>query len=192
MSMDHSGNASQSSSQHGRHSVWVRRIPAEATRVLRHRVLWPHKASPEVCVIDIDHAPHAVHLGAFVPAEAATPWGIDVPGMMGKLVGVCSLFDQHCQRVEVPWSEGMDMRLRVMGTLPEVRGGGAGAALIHKAAQETLALGREVLWCDAREVAFGFYERLGFDYLNEMFDIPDIGPHRTMALDLSSPPQRNS
>ncbi|MDA0729391.1 MAG: GNAT family N-acetyltransferase [Bacteroidetes bacterium] len=192
MTMDRSGNAWQSSSPHERPTVWVNRIPAEATRLLRHRVLWPHKASPEVCVIDIDHAPHAIHLGAFVPAEVAKPWGIEVPGLDGKLVGACSLFDQHCQRVEVPWKEGMDMRLRVMGTLPEVRGWGAGGALIHRAAEETLALGRQVLWCDARQVAFGFYERLGFDYLNEIYDIPDIGPHRTMALDLSSPPQRNS
>ena len=48
-----------------------------------------------------------------------------------------------------------------------------------------------MLWCDAREVAFGFYERMGFVFLNDTYDIPDIGPHRTMALDLSSPPHLN-
>jgi len=72
-----------------------------------------------------------------------------------------------------------------------VRGWGAGAALIRKAAHEVRAQDREVLWCDAREVAFGFYERMGFGYLNDTYDIPDIGPHRTMALDLSSLPHFN-
>ena len=104
------------------------------------------------------------------------------------MVGACSLFHQHCTRASVPWGEGEDVRLRVMGTLPEVRGWGAGAALIAQAAEEVRLAGRRVLWCDAREVAFGFYERMGFGYLNEVYDIPEIGPHRTMALDVSSLP----
>ena len=65
--------------------VVVRRIPAAGTRELRHRVLWPHKPSPDVCVIDIDEAPGALHLGAFVAGEV--PWGIEVPGFEGRLVG---------------------------------------------------------------------------------------------------------
>ena len=169
--------------------VVVRQIPAVGTRELRHRVLWPHKHSPDVCVIDIDDAPGAVHLGAFM--ESGLPWGIEVAGFDGRLVGACSLFDQHCDRVAVPWAEGRDVRLRVMGTLPEVRGWGVGAAIIRQAAKVVLAQDRSVLWCDAREVAFGFYERMGFVFLNDTYDIPDIGPHRTMALDLSSPPHLN-
>jgi GNAT superfamily N-acetyltransferase len=74
-----------------------------------------------------------------------------------------------------------------MGTLPEVRGLGAGAALIASASDEVLRRGKTVLWCDAREVAFGFYERLGFDFMNEVYELPDVEPHRTMALVLSSP-----
>ena len=74
-----------------------------------------------------------------------------------------------------------------MGTLPEVRGQGAGAALIAGALDEVVRREKSVLWCDAREVAFGFYERLGFGFMNEMYELPDVGPHRTMALVLSSP-----
>jgi GNAT superfamily N-acetyltransferase len=165
--------------------VEVRNIPSEGTRELRHRVLWPHKASPDVCVIDLDSRADAIHLGAFVHGDV--PWGIRVAGQTGRLVGACSLFDQHCDRVNVEWAEGADMRLRVMGTLPQIRGAGAGAALISQAAEEVRKLGRSVLWCDAREVAYGFYERMGFVFLNDPYHIPDIGPHRTMALDLSSP-----
>ena len=167
-------------------SIRVVRVSPQDVRVLRHRVLWPHKARPEDCVIDIDESPVAIHLGAFISDDV--PWGIEIPGVKGALVGACSLFHQHCTRTSVPWEEGEDVRLRVMGTLHEVRGWGAGAALIARAAEEVRLAGRRVLWCDAREVAFGFYERMGFGYFNEAYDIPEIGPHRTMALDVSSLP----
>ncbi|MDA9756470.1 GNAT family N-acetyltransferase [Flavobacteriales bacterium] len=170
----------------GPKTIRVVRVAARDVRDLRHRVLWPNKARPEDCVIDIDESPEAIHLGAFISNDES--WGIQIPGMEGAMVGACSLFHQHCTRTSVPWGEGEDVRLRVMGTLPEVRGWGAGAALIAQAAEEVRLAGRSVLWCDAREVAFGFYERMGFGYLNEVYDIPEIGPHRTMALDVSSLP----
>ncbi len=157
----------------------------EETRELRHRVLWPHKSSAEECVIDVDEADHATHLGVFM-AESM-PWGVVLEGREGVLVGVCSLFDQPCTRCALPWGGEDVLRLRVMGTLPEVRGQGAGAALIARARDEVVRRGKSVLWCDAREVAFGFYERLGFGFMSEMYDLPDVGPHRTMALVLSSP-----
>ena len=157
----------------------------EETRELRHRVLWPHKASAQACVIDVDAADHAIHLGVFMAERE--PWGVCLDGREGALVGVCSLFEQPCTRCAVPWREEDALRLRVMGTLPEVRGQGAGAALIARAAEEVVGRGKSVLWCDAREVAFGFYERLGFGFMNEMYELPDVGPHRTMALVLSSP-----
>lgn len=157
----------------------------EETRELRHRVLWPHKPSAQACVIDVDEADHAIHLGVFM-AECMS-WGVSLDGRKGALVGVCSLFDQPCTRCAVPWGEEDALRLRVMGTLPEVRGQGAGAALVARATEEVVKRGKSVLWCDAREVAFGFYERLGFDFMNEMYVLPDVGPHRTMALVLSSP-----
>ena len=166
--------------------VQVRRVSAHGVRELRHRVLWPHKKTAAECTIDIDEAPDAIHLGAF--SDGAVPWGIDVNGESGRLVGACSLFAQHCTRVEVPWERHQGLRLRVMGTLPEARGWGAGAALIQRASTEVQSQGRHMLWCDAREVAFGFYERMGFVFLNDTYEIPDIGPHRTMALDVSSLP----
>ena len=163
----------------------VHELRPEETRELRHRVLWPHKRSAQECVIDVDEADHATHLGVFM-AEPA-PWGVSLDGRAGALVGVCSLFDQPCTRCAVPWENEDALRLRVMGTLPEVRGRGAGAALIAGALDEVVRREKSVLWCDAREVAFGFYERLGFGFMNEMYELPDVGPHRTMALVLSSP-----
>ena len=149
-------------------SFQVRRVSAEAVRPLRHQVLWPHKASPEVCVIPEDDDSTARHLAAFNHA--------------GVIVGVCSLFCQRSARfpAAIPAEEAV-YRLRVMGTAPEVRGLGAGAALITKACEEAKALGAEWLWCDARQIALGFYERMGFEFLSETYDVSEIGPHRMMA-----------
>ena len=71
-----------------------------------------------------------------------------------------------------------------MGTLPEVRGKGAGAAIVRYAANWSREQGAVWLWCDAREVAFPFYERMGFEFVSEGYHVPDIGPHRMMALKL--------
>jgi ribosomal protein S18 acetylase RimI-like enzyme len=68
-----------------------------------------------------------------------------------------------------------------MATLPEVRGSGAGRALVERACAEAEQRGATFLWFDARRVAFGFYERLGFYYLSEAFDIAPIGEHRVMG-----------
>lgn len=149
----------------------ARAIPAEQTRLIRHRVLWPHKESAASCTIDVDEADHACHLGAF--------------DEQGKHVGVCSLFHQRSDRFPeaVPPSDAV-YRLRVMGTLPEVRGQGAGAAIVQFAADWCREQGAQWLWCDAREVAFPFYERMGFSFVSGRYEVPAIGPHRMMALKL--------
>ncbi len=140
----------------------VRTIAAEDTRLLRYRVLWPHKARMEDCVIDIDGRGDAIHLGAF-DAE-------------GRLVGVCSLFEMATPKL----TDDCQYRLRAMATAPEVRGQGAGAVLVEEAKRRIADMGYDVLWCDARKVALGFYERLGFDRIDEWYEVPLIGPHQLM------------
>lgn len=146
----------------------VRLVVAAKVRSVRHAVLWPHKAGPESCVIPGDDGPHARHLAAYDDAD--------------QIVGVCSLFAQRSERFPdaIPRAEHV-YRLRVMGTMPEVRGSGAGAALIEAACKEAKSLGADWLWCDARQVALGFYERMGFIFLSETYEVPEIGPHRMMA-----------
>lgn len=140
------------------------------TRLLRHVVLWPHKSGPAVCTIEGDE--NALHLGAFTDA--------------GEHVGVCSLFfGMWSERFpEVLSVEEPVCRLRVMGTLPEVRGRGAGRVLIERATVEAKGMGAAWLWCDAREVALGFYERMGFAYCSDFYVVPEIGRHRMMAMEL--------
>jgi GNAT superfamily N-acetyltransferase len=148
----------------------ARVISHKATQVLRHVVLWPHKSSPAFCTIPGDE--DAIHLGAFADD--------------GEHVGVCSLFlGMRSERFPkaLP-GEAAVCRLRVMGTLPEVRGSGAGRALIQRAKVEAKRRGAAWLWCDAREVALGFYERMGFMYCSEFYEVPEIGRHRMMAIRL--------
>ncbi len=146
----------------------VRQITAAETRPVRHIVLWPHKENVEECVIDVDAAPHAHHVGAFDES--------------GVLVGVCSMFHQRSERFPGAISSDQRVyRLRVMGTLNEVRGQGAGAAIIDYACQWCKSKGVNWIWCDAREIAFPFYEKQGFSFLSELYEVHPVGPHRMMA-----------
>ncbi|MGB1074685.1 MAG: GNAT family N-acetyltransferase [Flavobacteriales bacterium] len=149
-------------------SFVVRKISAEATRPVRHQVLWPHQPAPEACIIENDDDESTRHFGVFL--------------LDGTLVGVCSMFDQRSERYPLALpKDDIVRRLRVMGTLPEVRGQGAGAALIEAFCAEARLLGAHWVWCDAREVAFGFYERMGFTFRSDAYVVPKIGRHKMMA-----------
>ncbi|MDG1158401.1 MAG: GNAT family N-acetyltransferase [Flavobacteriales bacterium] len=139
----------------------TKQISAEATRPVRHRVLWPHIEQEKDCVIDIDEREDAIHLGAFLDDQ---------------LVAVCSLFEMHSSKIE----DKKQYRLRAMASLPEVRGSGAGKMIVQEALRLVEAKGMEVLWCDARKVALGFYEKLGFERIDEWYEVPKIGPHQFM------------
>ncbi|MDP4953397.1 MAG: GNAT family N-acetyltransferase [Flavobacteriales bacterium] len=139
----------------------VKQIRSEETRAVRHRVLWPHIEQEKDCVIDIDEREDAIHLGAYLDQ---------------KLVAVCSLFEMHSSKIE----DKKQYRLRAMASLPEVRGSGAGKMIVQEALRLVESKGMDVLWCDARKVALGFYEKLGFERIDEWYEVPKIGPHQFM------------
>ena len=64
-----------------------------------------------------------------------------------------------------------------MATDAAVRGSGAGRALVVEGLARVAARGGDLVWCDARVAAAGFYERMGFAVVTEQFDKPGIGPH---------------
>ncbi len=140
----------------------VRLVSPEATRRLRHQVLWPHRSNISDCTIDIDHRSEAFHLGAFDRSE--------------KLVGVCSLFEMSTPKLH----DRRQLRLRAMATAPEVRGMGAGAAIVNEALRLAGGMEYDVLWCDARKVALGFYAKLSFERIDEWYEVPMIGLHQLM------------
>ena len=137
----------------------VRRITAEEARPLRLRVLRPGQP-PETVVYPADALPDTVHFGAF---DA------------GALVGIGTL-----QRSPDPKSGAASWQLRGMATAPEARGQGHGAAIVRAAEAHVLANGGREMWFNARVVALGFYERLGYVREGPEFDIPAIGPHYVM------------
>jgi predicted GNAT family N-acyltransferase len=98
----------------------------------------------------------------------------------GRLVGVVRFSPAPC-----PWREAAaPWQLRGMATDLAVRGSGAGRALVAEGLTRVAALGGDLVWCDARLAAVGFYERMGFAVVTEGFDKPEGGPHLGMVAGL--------
>jgi predicted N-acetyltransferase YhbS len=95
----------------------------------------------------------------------------------GLLVGVVRFSPAPC-----PWREARaPWQLRGMATDPVVRGSGAGRALVAEGLARIAAHGADLVWCDARIAAVGFYERMGFRVVTEQFDKPEGGAHLGMV-----------
>lgn len=140
----------------------VLRISASDTYRIRHQVLRPHGTLKD-CEFKGDKDELTFHLGAFVDK---------------KLVSVASFyFEKH------PDIEGQyQFRLRGMATLPEHRAHGHSSALLKTAFPLIKQNFCQVLWCNARETAVGFYEKVGFKKHGEIFDVPGTGPHQLMSI----------
>jgi GNAT superfamily N-acetyltransferase len=138
----------------------VRRIDVQAARVLRHRLLRPGRPEDEL-VFPGDDAPDTLHSGAFEG---------------DRLVGIATIISepQPGARDDRAW------RIRGMATLPEVRGRGYGGLLLEGCLEHAVHHGAQVVWCNARTGAVGFYRRYGFAGRGDPFDIPNIGPHQLM------------
>lgn len=141
-------------------SFLVKEIKPKDCYFIRHQVLWQHKSYND-CGIDIDDQAGAIHLGAYKG---------------DKLICVASFFKQS----QVKFSEKNQYRLRAMATLPSAQNTGAARALLNTAFQILKAKGQDLLWCDARIIATGFYEKLGFEKLGDSYSIPIIGLHYLM------------
>ena len=113
------------------------------------------------CGIDIDDHEGAFHLGAYKGDQ---------------LICVASFFKQR----QAKFSEQHQYRLRAMATLSCAQNTGAARALLNNAFQILKEKGQDLLWCDARIIATGFYEKLGFEKLGDKYSIPIIGLHYLM------------
>ena len=143
----------------------VRPVGADDVRPLRHSILRPGQAWEDTTYPG-DHDPATVHLGAFEGE---------------RLVGIASLYREPrpgaADRADA-W------RLRGMATAEDARGRGAGRALLAACVAHVAAHGGGELWCNARTPAAGFYRAAGFSMLSGEFEIPGIGPHVVMSLDV--------
>ena len=99
----------------------------------------------------------------------------------GRLIGVVRFSPAPCPwrpEARAPW------QLRGMASDPAVRGSGAGRAMVDDGLARIAARGGDLVWCDARTTAAGFYERMGFTVVTEEFDKPGIGPHVGMVIEV--------
>ncbi|MBX3469050.1 MAG: GNAT family N-acetyltransferase [Planctomycetes bacterium] len=140
-------------------------IRPEETRALRRAVLRPHQP-PEAMVYPGDDAPDTLHVGL----DAA-----------GEQQGVASLYREAPPGEDDPTA----WRLRGMAVRPDAQGKGVGRALLGACVAHARARGGRRVWCNARASAAGFYARLGFQTVGAPFDLPGLGPHVVMALDLA-------
>jgi predicted GNAT family N-acyltransferase len=98
-----------------------------------------------------------------------------------RVVGVVRFSPAPC-----PWRPlaTAAWQLRGMATDTAVRGGGAGRAMVEDGLQRVADRGGDLVWCDARTSAAGFYERMGFTMVTDEFDKPGIGPHVGMVIEV--------
>jgi ribosomal protein S18 acetylase RimI-like enzyme len=143
-------------------TVTVEQVDAAATYPLRAQEL--RQGRP--VEIEEDDAPYTLHLAARIDG--------------GDIIGVVRFHPRDC-----PWREGEgSWQLRGMATDPRVRGLGAGRALVAAGLVLVAARGGDLVWCDARKAAVGFYERIGFTTVTEEYDLRPVGPHRGMLIEL--------
>lgn len=128
--------------------------------MLRSVLLRPFE-TPEELVYHGDDDADTLHAGLFVD------------GILSGIASVCRepMPDDADQRA---W------RLRGMAVRPELQGRGYGRALLERCLDHVLSGGGTLLWCNGRVSAAGFYRTLGFDVVDEPFEIPGTGPHYLM------------
>ncbi len=143
----------------------VEEIPAEATHDLRWRILRGSRPGAPV-VFPEDSRPGAFHLAVrdddtiLAVASFSTETTPHRPGRSAirlRGMAVDGLFQQH----------------------------GIGRFLVTTVVDRLRAEGVDVLWCNARDSAGGFYARLGFEVVGDGFVVPESGiAHHVMVLDL--------
>ncbi len=138
----------------------LRRASLDEILRLRHAELRPDRPL-STARFDGDDDPGTRHFGAFLRAT-------------GELVGCVSSMRQS--RAGAPaW------QVRGMATRGDLVRRGIGRALLaYTVAALRVEDGPRLLWCNARVAALGFWEREGWDVASDVFDIPDVGPHRVM------------
>ena len=141
----------------------VLRISAQVTYPIRQQVLVPTHNLKKAKFENDDDEDISFHLGAFKNS---------------KLVSVASFFYERNPIFE----DLHQYQLRGMATLPENQGQGLSSELLTTAFPIIKQNFCTLLWCNARESAIGYYEKVGFKKHSDMvFQVDDIGPHVLMS-----------
>jgi ribosomal protein S18 acetylase RimI-like enzyme len=140
----------------------VRPVTPAQTRALRREVLRPHET-----------------LAQLAGRERADAF------MVGGFRGSQLIATGSILREPMPGSSEVDeWRVRGMATASHARGQGAGSAVLAGLLEHARAQRAQRVWCNARTPALSLYLRAGFTVIGDEFELPDIGPHYQLALQL--------
>jgi GNAT superfamily N-acetyltransferase len=145
--------------------VRVEDVPAEATHDLRWRILrgsrpdaavaFPEDSRPGAFHVAVCHDDTILAVASFSPE--ASPYRPRRSAVRLRGMAVDWPFQQH----------------------------GLGRQLVTTVVDRLRAEGVDVLWCNARDSAGGFYARLGFEVVGDGFVLSESGiAHHVMVLDL--------
>jgi GNAT superfamily N-acetyltransferase len=90
-----------------------------------------------------------------------------------------------------PAGEPGEWRVRGMAVVPSERGRGAGAAILDALIRHARGCGARAVWANVRTPARSLYERAGMRVVSDEFELPQIGPHVVMRMELSARPVRD-
>ena len=143
----------------------IKEITSKDTTPIRSEILRPGQ-DLSTCIYPSDDDPGAFHLGAFLD---------------GNQVAIVSFYKENN-----PQLSGKDQyRFRGMATLDKYRNKGYAGSLLVYAFEKIKHLDGDQIWCNARMNAIALYKKMGMEVSSEEFDIPGIGPHLLMKIDLS-------
>ena len=138
----------------------IKKIEATETYSVRLPVLRKGKTI-ESCHFEGDDLETTQHFGLYLNQE---------------LVGIISLFNKS-NRI---FSEKNQCQIRGMAVLENHQKKDFGKALIVHCEEECKNQGVDLIWFNARMVAAGFYEKMGYQRKGFPFEIPDIGEYIIM------------
>lgn len=140
--------------------ITIKEVASQETYTVRQQVLRQGKPI-ESCIFDGDDAPSTFHLGLYES---------------GLLAGIVSVF----QSASSYFNETDQYQMRGMAVLETRQKKGLGEKLVSEAERLVAQKQGKVLWFNAREAATGFYRKLGYKIIGDVFTIGDIGPHYVM------------
>ena len=142
----------------------VREIMPGDTYELRRALLRPHQQVNEM-TWPHDEGPDTLHLGAF---------------RGDQLVGIGTIHRQPMPGA----AEAEAWRVRGVAVEYGHRGYGVGAMLFNRLLEHATVLEAQLVWANATATSFGFFEHHGFRRRGEPFELPDIGPHYVVFIEV--------
>lgn len=145
--------------------IEIKQIEATQTYPLRIKIL--RKGIRKNFHFLGDNKSSTFHLGAF---------------QKNTIIGIVTFIQK-----EHPKLNGkLSYQLRGMAVSKKHQNKGVGKLLIEKSYHYLREKKCSLVWCNAREVALGFYENLSFKKVGKSFQIPGIGKHYSMYLEFNT------